>query len=89
MPLFDELVDGNHVSKSKPDPEVFLKGAVVLGVENEECIVFEDAFAGVQAAKAANMKAIGIGKKEVLNNADFVIDGLHQMSPNDILMRLN
>ena len=89
LPLFDELVDGNHVSKSKPDPEVFLKGAVVLGVENEECIVFEDAFAGVQAAKAANMIAIGIGKKEVLYNADFVIAGLHEMSPNDILMRLN
>jgi beta-phosphoglucomutase len=89
LPLFDELIDGNHVSKSKPDPEVFLKGAKVLGVKNEECVVFEDAFAGVQAAKAANMIAIGIGSKEVLSNADFVISGLHEMSPNDIITRLN
>ncbi len=77
---FDVLVDGNKVTKSKPDPEVFLVGANELNVLPEECVVFEDAIAGVQAAKAANMKAIGIGKQEVLLFADLVVAGLNEMT---------
>ncbi|HMG08257.1 MAG TPA: beta-phosphoglucomutase, partial [Mucilaginibacter sp.] len=57
--LFDAIIDGNKVSKAKPDPEVFLKGAEELGVEPKYCVVFEDAIAGVEAAKAGGMKAIG------------------------------
>jgi beta-phosphoglucomutase len=86
--LFDAIIDGNHVSKSKPDPEVFLKGALALEVENEACVVFEDAFAGVQAGKAANMFTVGIGNCEVLFNADFVIKGLHEMSPSEIITKI-
>ncbi len=70
---FDLIIDGNKVSKSKPDPEVFLKGAEGLGLSPEHCIVFEDALAGVEAAKAGNMKAIGIGDTETLNLADKII----------------
>ena len=70
---FDLIIDGNKVSKSKPDPEVFLKGAEGLGLSPEHCIVFEDAQAGVEAAKAGNMKAIGIGDAETLNLADKII----------------
>jgi beta-phosphoglucomutase len=70
---FDLIIDGNKVSKSKPDPEVFLKGAEGLGLSPELCIVFEDAQAGVEAAKAGNMKAIGIGDAETLNQADKII----------------
>jgi len=77
---FDALIDGNKVTKSKPDPEVFLAGAKALGVKPEECVVFEDAIAGVQAAKAGKMKAVGIGKKEVLKEADLVIEGLVEMT---------
>lgn len=86
--LFDAIIDGNHVSKSKPDPEVFLKGAEALEVENDTCVVFEDAFAGVQAAKAANMLAVGIGNAEVLFNADFIVKGLFEMSPSQIITKI-
>ena len=80
MHFFDALVDGNKVTKSKPDPEVFLVGAKELNVLPEECVVFEDAIAGVKAAKAGNMKTVGIGKDEVLNEADLVINGLFEMT---------
>lgn len=82
---FDALIDGNHVSKSKPDPEVFLKGAEALEVSNEQCVVFEDAFAGIQAAKAANMYAVGIGNPEVLKNADVVIAGFVDIKPESFI----
>lgn len=80
MHLFDALVDGNKVTKSKPNPEVFLVGARELNVAPEECVVFEDAIAGVQAAKAGNMKAVGIGQADVLNEADLVVAGLFEMT---------
>lgn len=78
--LFDAIVDGNHVSAPKPDPEVFLKGAEALGVSPAECVVFEDAIAGVQAAKNGGMKAVGIGSAQTLAQADLVINGLNEMS---------
>ena len=78
--LFDAIVDGNKVTKAKPDPEVFLKGAEEVGISPAECVVFEDAIAGVQAAKAAGMKAVGIGSPETLTEADIVLSGLHEMT---------
>jgi beta-phosphoglucomutase len=73
---FDAIIDGNKVSKAKPDPEVFLLGARELNVQPSECVVFEDAQAGIDAAKAANMKVIGIGQKDVLVNVDKIFEGL-------------
>jgi beta-phosphoglucomutase len=78
--LFDAIIDGNKVSKAKPDPEVFLKGAEELGVEPKYCVVFEDAIAGVEAAKAGGMKAVGIGNPDILHEADMVIKGLNEMT---------
>ncbi|MGV3547145.1 MAG: beta-phosphoglucomutase [Pedobacter sp.] len=78
--FFEEIVDGNLVSKSKPDPEVFFKGATLLGMQPSECVVFEDAVAGVEAAKRAGMKAIGIGSAEVLTRADLVVQNLGQLT---------
>jgi beta-phosphoglucomutase len=77
---FDALVDGNKVTKSKPNPEVFLVGAAELNVDPMACVVFEDAIAGVQAAKAGNMKVVGIGNADVLSAADLVVAGLHEMT---------
>jgi beta-phosphoglucomutase len=77
---FDAIVDGTHTSKAKPDPEVFLLGAQAVGIPAANCCVFEDAAAGVDAAKAAGMKVVGIGRPSILPHADLVIEGLHQMS---------
>lgn len=70
---FTAIVDGNDVSKAKPDPEVFLIGAQKLNMKPEDCIVVEDAIAGIEAANAANMLSIGIGDVEVLKEADYVL----------------
>ncbi|KGE18015.1 beta-phosphoglucomutase [Paenibacillus wynnii] len=75
--LFDVVIDGNKVSLAKPDPEVFLMACAGLKLQPEDCVVFEDAEAGVQAGKAAGMKVVGIGSPEVLKEADKVIAGLH------------
>ncbi|QXP65080.1 beta-phosphoglucomutase [Polaribacter sp. HaHaR_3_91] len=66
---FDAIVDGNNVTKAKPDPEVFLLAAKQLGVNSADCVVFEDAVAGVEAANAAKMISIGIGDKKILSEA--------------------
>ena len=78
--LFDAIIDGNKVSKAKPDPEVFLKGAEALGVDPSACVVFEDAIAGVEAAINGGMKVVGIGSPNVLKGANLVVKGLGEMS---------
>ena len=73
LPLFDAIVDGTMVTKAKPDPEVFLQAAQLLHLSPTECCVYEDAPAGVKAAKSAGMYVVGVGNSEVLNEADEVI----------------
>ena len=75
--FFDVLVDGNSVSLSKPNPEVFLKAARDLKLLPEVCLVFEDAQAGVDAARAAGMSVIGIGSN--LNGTDLSISSLEEV----------
>jgi len=77
--FFDAVIDGNSVSKTKPDPEVFLKGAQALGLPPVECAVFEDALAGIEAAKACGMFAVAVGKIENLPGADLYISSLADM----------
>lgn len=69
---FQAIVDGNDVTKAKPDPEVFLIGAKLLQLDPNDCIVFEDSVAGIQAANIANMLSIGIGEASVLHEADYI-----------------
>lgn len=71
MHFFDAIVDGNDVSNAKPDPEVFLRAAQLVGVLNENAIVFEDSVAGIQAANIANMISVGIGDATVLHEAKY------------------
>jgi beta-phosphoglucomutase len=73
--LFDVVIDGNVVSKSKPHPEVFLKGAEALHIAPENTVVFEDAPKGIDAALAGGMWAVGVGSPEVLGHAHWVIPG--------------
>ncbi len=56
--LFDVVVDGTMISRSKPDPEVFLKAAALVGADPSCCVVVEDALSGIRAAKAAGMRYI-------------------------------
>lgn len=84
LPYFDAIVDGNHVTKAKPNPEVFLLAAEQLGVHADDCVVFEDAVAGIQAANAAKMISIGIGDKNVLTEAQFNFNDFTEISTNFI-----
>lgn len=77
---FDAIVDGNMIEKAKPNPEVFLKGAELLNVRPCECVVFEDAYSGVEAAKNGGMYCIGVGSPEVLSKADFCIRTFMEMN---------
>jgi len=77
--LFDAIVDGTQISRAKPDPEIFLKCAQKLKIDPQKCIVFEDAAAGVKAAKLAGMFAVGVGAFEILSEADIVVSSLEQM----------
>jgi beta-phosphoglucomutase len=78
--LFEAVADGNIVHKAKPDPEVFLKAAQMVGAEPARCVVFEDAVAGVEAALRAGMTCVGIGRSEILREAHMVVGGLNQMN---------
>ncbi|WP_018620404.1 beta-phosphoglucomutase [Spirosoma luteum] len=82
---FDAIIDGNKISKGKPDPEVFTKGAEELGVSAAECVVFEDAVAGVEAGKRAGMFVVGIGTPDVLTKADMVALSLEKLTVEEIL----
>jgi len=84
---FEYIVDGNEVSKAKPDPEVFLKGCKLLGVEPKQSIVFEDSQAGIKAANNAQMTSVGIGDELVLSEADFNFKSFSEIS-EDVLQTL-
>lgn len=73
---FDALATGHDTTRSKPDPQVFMMAADKLGVPYEACLVVEDATAGLQAAKAANMKTIGVGPAAFSPLADWKADNL-------------
>jgi len=77
---FEAIVDGTNVSKAKPDPEVFLIAAKQLEMPPEDCIVFEDSVAGVQAANSAYMISIGIGDAKILHEADYIFRDFTEIS---------
>jgi len=84
--LFDVIVDGSMIIDTKPDPEIFLLTAGKLGMKPEDCVVFEDAEAGVEAAIRARMKCVGVGSenlakanKVIARTADFKIEDLDSL----------
>ncbi|WP_342477353.1 beta-phosphoglucomutase [Paenibacillus sp. FSL H7-0350] len=79
-PYFDAIIDGTHTSAAKPDPEVFLLGAKALGTAPVQCVVFEDAAAGILAASRAGMRSVGIGSPETLSGATLVVPSLQQLT---------
>jgi beta-phosphoglucomutase len=84
-PYFDSIIDGTKIQKAKPAPDVFLLGAYEVGVKPEECIVFEDAQAGIDAAKNAGMKAAAVGSPENLTGYDIIVKGLYEVNPREII----
>jgi beta-phosphoglucomutase len=83
---FDAVADGNTVHNAKPDPEVFIKAAELIGIETGRCAVFEDASAGIEAALNAGMICVGIGQKNVLKDAHMVIKGLYEMDLKKLII---
>jgi beta-phosphoglucomutase len=82
---FDAISDGTLATNAKPDPEVFIKAAKMLGVSPAHCMVIEDSAAGVEAAKRAGMKCVGVGKPEVLGSADIVVGMIKEIDLEDVL----
>lgn len=80
LSYFDSIVDGNNVTKAKPDPEVFLIASKNLGVVANKCVVFEDAVAGIQAANLADMTSIGIGDPKTLREANYNFTDFREIS---------
>lgn len=82
---FDAIIDGTKIERGKPDPEVFLKGAEELGLQPADCVVFEDAVAGIEAARRAGMRTVGIGTPEILTEADLVVPDLRGLAVNEAI----
>lgn len=76
---FDRISDGNNIINSKPDPEVFLKGAEYLNLDPHECAVVEDAYVGIDAAKSGGMLTVAIGDATNYSKADICIDTFQDM----------
>ena len=76
---FDAISDGTNITKSKPDPEVFVKAAEFLGEQPEDCYVVEDAYAGIDAAKNVGMQAVGIGDAAGYEKADHKIQSFRDL----------
>ena len=83
--LFTVIIDGNNVSNSKPDPEGFKIAADLTKTNTENCVVFEDSFYGIEGANKLNMYTVGIGSKDVLNNANVVYKGFENLKIKDII----
>lgn len=79
--VFDAIADGNDIQHSKPDPEVFLVAAKKLGLEPSSCVVVEDAFAGIEAAKRGGFAAAAIGDAAKDPDADYVLSALSDILP--------
>ena len=88
MPYIDDLADGYSVVRPKPAPDLFVYAAGLLRVCVNACVVFEDAAAGVEAAKVAGMYAVGLGPVERVGQADLVLPGLSGVTLPDMLQRL-
>ena len=84
LPYFDAIIDGNKTTKSKPDPEVFLLGAEAVGLKPKDCIVFEDAEKGVEAALAGGFYTVGVGHHDVLDEAHIVIPAFEYIDIDEI-----
>jgi beta-phosphoglucomutase len=85
--LLDGIADGSSVDHQKPAPDLFLHAASQLGLPPEECVVVEDAAAGIEAARAGGFRSLGLGPRERVGDADIVFESL-EGAKLDILLNL-
>ena len=83
--LLDAVVSANDVRKAKPDPEIFIAGALRLGVRPDLCVVVEDAQSGIDAALAAGMRCVSFGPEGAIKGATLNCDSLLGLSPELLL----
>lgn len=91
-PQMESVMASENVTRHKPDPEVYLKSAANLGAEPAHCLVFEDSFSGITAARNAGMKVVGVlssHTKEELPPCDFYIRDYTTIRTDDVLQILN
>lgn len=91
-PQMESIMASENVTQHKPDPEVYLKSAANLGLDPAGCVVFEDSFSGITAARNAGMKVVGVlssHTKEELPPCDLYIDDYTKIGPEDILKILS
>ena len=86
--MFDAVVSAEDVHHGKPDPEVYLLAAFRLGASPERCVVVEDAVAGVEGARRAGMKSIGVNRSGAHLPADLAVRSLELLEPNAFEMLL-
>lgn len=85
---FDAIANGDMITRAKPDPEVFLLAAKLLGIEPESCLVFEDSFAGIKAARSAGMAAIAVATtytRDEHKDYDAIIDDFTQINSEQVI----
>lgn len=85
---FDAIANGDMIKNAKPDPEVFLLASKLMGIEPKDCVVFEDSFAGVKAARSAGMKVIALTttySKDEHKDYDYIIDDFTQIDVDSVL----
>jgi len=77
--VFDEIADGNDITKSKPNPEVFLCASKKLNLNPSDCLVIEDAYAGIDAANAGGFTSVGIGLASTYAKAEYKIKNIYEI----------
>ena len=87
-PYFEVVIDGTQTTRTKPDPQVFQLAAEQMGVDPAHCVVFEDAYKGIEAANNGGFLSVGVGDPEVLKNARVVIPGFSDFGLQDLYLML-
>lgn len=86
---FEHVVDQNTLTKGKPDPEIFIKAAEIIGLKPEQCIGLEDATAGISGINAANEVSLGVGSPAILTEADMVFEDTKEITLANIKAKMN
>lgn len=85
--LFEGIVDPASLTNGKPDPEIFIRGADLLGLNPSECIGIEDSTVGIEAINRAGMFSIGVGSITSMEQADYIVENTNELSLENLLAK--